>query len=68
MGIGLLAPVPWVHLASAMATCKQHGKVAFGSAADAIFEHRGRPINQHAGCRVLIYATRPDLGEEGDML
>jgi len=60
MAQGILAPVPCVHLASAIATCAQHGRVAFGSNAVDVFERDLEPL-PWAGCRVLIYGSRPEL-------
>ena len=52
----LLAPVPFEHLASALDTCSDMGKVAFGSRAWEVF----RDLNRHAdglNPPVLIYAS-----------
>ena len=38
MGVALLAPVPSMHLKSAMETCVRRGKVAFGSMKTDVFE------------------------------
>lgn|ERR671918_60598 len=38
MGVALLAPVPSMHLKSAVETCIQQGKVAFGSMKTDVFE------------------------------
>jgi hypothetical protein len=38
MGVGILAPVPAVHLALALNTCALAGRAAFGSNAWEIFQ------------------------------
>jgi hypothetical protein len=56
MGVGLLAPVPCPHLASALETCQKHGKVAFGSRKTEVFEVLERDFGI-VGIPVYIYAS-----------
>jgi hypothetical protein len=51
MGVALLAPVPSMHLKSAVETCIQQGKVAFGSMKTDVFER----LEHHFGFSVPVY-------------
>jgi hypothetical protein len=55
MGVGILAPVPAVHLKSALDTCAAAGRVAFGSDAWEVLQRAGK--NYGEGISVLIYPT-----------
>ena len=55
MGVGILAPVPAVHLKSALLTCEAMGRVAFGSEAWEVFDKASTGYG--SGLPVLIYAT-----------
>ncbi len=55
MGVALLAPVPSLHLKSAVETCAEHGKVAFGSMKADVFETVERDFG--FGIPVYIYAS-----------
>jgi hypothetical protein len=50
----LLAPVPDIHLADALAVCKREGKVAFGSNAVHFFSKHGAAL---AGLKTFIYPS-----------
>ena len=56
MGIGLLAPVPAVHLKAALDACAAAGRVAFGTEAFDVF-HKVMS-GYGAGIPVLIYPTQ----------
>jgi len=58
MGIGILAPVPAVHLTSAMETCAKVGRVAFGSGSWEVFAKANEVYG--IGIPVLIYASHPE--------
>jgi hypothetical protein len=58
MGVGILAPVPATILLSAMQTCAEAGRVAFGSNAWELFDKANREYGE--GLPVMIYPTRPD--------
>jgi hypothetical protein len=60
MGVGILAPVPAVHLKSALETCAKHGRVAFGSDAWEFFAKASLEYGE--GIPVLIYAS-PSFGD-----
>src|ERR687891_595928 len=55
MGVALLAPVPSIHLKSAVETCIEQGKVAFGSMKADVFETVERDFG--FGIPVYIYAS-----------
>lgn len=55
MGIALLAPVPSVHLKSAVETCIGQGKVAFGSMKTDVFDTLRRDFG--LGVPAYIYAS-----------
>jgi hypothetical protein len=55
MGVGIFAPVPASILRSALDTCTQVGRVAFGSNAWELFDKADREYGQ--GLPVLIYPT-----------
>ena len=57
----LLAPVPCLHLPSAMETCAIQGRVAFATQKAELFE-ADTALTPASGWNVLIYASRPDLG------
>jgi hypothetical protein len=55
MGVALLAPVPSVHLKSAVETCIRQGRVAFGSTRTDVFEDLEREFGLNVP--VYIYAS-----------
>lgn len=55
MGVGLLAPVPAIFMASALQTCEAHGRVAFGTNAFEVFAKLDLEYGE--GLPVLIYPT-----------
>jgi hypothetical protein len=55
MGVALLAPVPSLHLKSAVETCIEQGKVAFGSMSVDVFGKLEREFG--FGIPVYIYAS-----------
>ena len=66
MGVGILVPVPAVHLKSALTTCKQMGRVAFGSNDTKLFERASEEYGE--GLPLLIYPTQqpPDSEKLSD--
>ena len=55
MGVGILAPVPAVHLKAALETCAAAGRVAFGSDAWEALQRADEKYGK--GIPVLIYPT-----------
>ena len=62
----LLAPVPCRHLPGALEKCRIVGRVAFASNRWEIFEGAG--ICVEANWTVMIYASRPELGDPSHLL
>lgn len=63
-GIALLGPVPCAHIAEALVTCKQQGRVAFGTAIKGLFiDKDGVTPLILSGLRVLIHASQTDGGK-----
>jgi len=60
----LLAPVPCVHLPSALSICATHGKVAFATKLSTWFANEDEiKLRPEEGWPVLIYASRPEIGD-----
>ena len=64
MQLALLAPVPCIHLRSALDQgVRNHQRTAFGTnASNSFIDKDGRPIVER-GWQVLIYASRPETDE-----
>lgn len=60
MKYAMLAPVPCMHLPSALELCAREGRVAFGTNKEDWFDLDGKP---EEGWPVLIYASCQEFGD-----
>lgn len=66
MKYALLAPVPCMHLPSALTVCAARGRVAFATNLETWFTDEDEDkLRPEEGWPVLIYASRPEIGDAG---
>ena len=61
----MLAPVPCIHLLSAVDVCQRERRVAFATNLEGWFEQQDDDsLRPEEGWPVLIYASRPEIGDK----